>query len=155
MTGEISMKCPFCFVPNTKVVDSRDADSGRGTRRRRECGKCRKRFTTYEIMESLKISVVKRDGRKEEYSGEKVRSGIEKALEKRPVSQDDINRIVSDVEYELYARGEKEIGSREIGKLIMKKLKEIDEVAYIRFASVYKAFGSASSFQKEIKKLEI
>lgn len=147
------MRCPFCLVPDTKVVDSRDVDEGRNIRRRRECSDCKKRFTTYEEIESLKMTVVKRDGRKEEYDGKKVRSGIEKSLEKRPVSVEEVDKLMSDIEYALHSKRAKEISSREIGKMIMKKLKETDEVAYLRFASVYKSFGSAGSFQKEIDRL--
>lgn len=147
------MRCPFCLVQDTKVVDSRDVNDARNIRRRRECGECKRRFTTYEEMESLKLTVIKRDNSKEEYDTKKVRVGIEKSLEKRPVSTDEIDKIMSEVEYALHAKHAKEIKSRDIGKMVMKKLKEIDEVGYIRFASVYKSFGSASSFKKEIDRL--
>lgn len=147
------MKCPFCGGDSIKVVDSRDISEGRTIRRRRECEKCSRRFTTYEELESLKIVVIKRDGRRQEYSREKLQSGLERAFEKRPLAEEQIERILSEVEYALHAKHSKEVTSREIGKMVLKKIKEVDEVAYIRFASVYKSFGSANSFQKEIEKL--
>lgn len=147
------MKCPFCGEDSTKVVDSRDISEGRTIRRRRECEKCTRRFTTYEELESLKISVVKRDGRRQEFSREKLQSGLSRAFEKRPLAEENIERILSEVEYELHSKHIKEVGSRDIGKMVLRKIKEVDEVAYLRFASVYKAFGSATSFQKEIEKL--
>ncbi len=147
------MKCPFCGEDSTKVVDSRDISEGRTIRRRRECEKCSRRFTTYEELESLKIVVIKRDGRRQDYSREKLQLGLMKAFEKRPMAEEQIERILSEVEYELHAKHIKEVGSRDVGKMVMKKIKGIDEVAYLRFASVYKAFGSATSFQKEIQKM--
>jgi transcriptional repressor NrdR len=147
------MKCPFCAEDSTKVVDSRDISDGRTIRRRRECEKCARRFTTYEELESLKITVLKRDGRRQEFSREKLQSGLERAFEKRPLAEENIERILSEVEYELHSKHIKEVGSRDIGKLVLRKIKETDEVAYLRFASVYKGFGSATSFQKEIEKL--
>lgn len=147
------MKCPFCGEDSTKVVDSRDISEGRTIRRRRECEKCSRRFTTYEELESLKISVIKRDGRRQEFSREKLQSGLERAFEKRPMAEEQIERILSEVEYALHTKHSKEALSREIGKMVMQKIKEADDVAYLRFASVYKGFGSANSFQKEIQKL--
>ena len=149
------MKCPFCSYDTTRVIDSRDISEGRTIRRRRECEntKCARRFTTYEELELLKISVVKRDGRTQEYSREKLQSGLGRAFEKRPNAEECVDRILGDIEYELHAKHAKEVTSREIGKMVLKKIKEADEVAYLRFASVYKAFGSASSFRKEIDRI--
>jgi len=148
------MQCPFCHTIDTKVVDSRDVSGGRAIRRRRECEKCSRRFTTYEEIESLKLTIIKRDGRRQEYDREKLASGLRKAFEKRPVHEEQIDKILSEIEYSLHAKHIKEVSSREIGRMLMNKIKEVDDVAYLRFASVYKAFGSASSFRKEIEKLE-
>lgn len=147
------MKCPFCAGEETKVVDSRDMSDGRSIRRRRECEKCVRRFTTYEEIESIKMLVVKRDGRKQDYDREKLRTGLARAFEKRPGAEEHIEKILGEVEYELHSGHCEEIPSRTIGNMTLAKIKDIDEVAYLRFASVYKGFGSASSFQKEIDKL--
>lgn len=147
------MKCPFCSEGSTKVVDSRDISDGRTIRRRRECERCSRRFTTYEELESLKIVVIKRDGRRQEYSREKLQFGLRKAFEKRPVAEEQVEKILNEVEYALHSRHIKEVLSREIGKMAMQRIKKVDEVAYLRFASVYKSFGSASSFQREIERL--
>jgi len=148
-----SMKCPFCSQAETRVIDSRDVNDGRAIRRRRECEKCSRRFTTYEEIEALRLTVLKRSGEKQEYDREKLLAGIQKSLEKRPVAEDQVEKMLSEIEYQLHSKHAKEVSSREIGRLVMTKLKEVDEVAYLRFASVYKSFGSASSFQKEIDKL--
>ena len=147
------MVCPFCGHGDTKVVDSRDTNDGRAIRRRRECEKCQARFSTYEEMEIMRLTVIKRDGSKQEYDRKKIEIGIRKALEKRPVSDEKIGKTIGDIEYEIQSRESNEITSRDIGKMILKKLKELDEVAYLRFASVYKSFKSAESFKKEMEKL--
>lgn len=148
------MICPYCTNSETKVVDSRDTNDGRAIRRRRECEKCQARFSTYEEMEIMRLSVIKRDGSRQEYDRKKIEIGFHKALEKRPVSEEKINKAIGDIEYELQAREGSEISSKEIGKLILEKLKEMDDVAYLRFASVYKSFKSADSFRKEMEKME-
>ena len=148
------MICPFCGNSDTKVVDSRDTNDGKAIRRRRECEKCQARFSTYEEMEIMRLTVIKRDGSKQEYNRSKVEIGMRKALEKRPVSEDKIAKAIGDIEYEIQARESNEITSKELGKMILEKLKEMDDVAYLRFASVYKSFKSADSFRKEMEKLE-
>lgn len=148
------MICPFCGHSETKVVDSRDTNDGKAIRRRRECEKCEARFSTYEEMEIMKLTVIKRDGSKQEYDRKKIEIGIQKSIEKRPVSEDKIEKLVGDIEYEIQAKESNEITSKEIGKIVLDKLKEIDDVAYMRFASVYKDFKSADSFRKEAEKLE-
>ena len=148
------MICPFCGHSDTKVVDSRDTNDGKAIRRRRECEKCQARFSTYEEMEIMKLAVIKRDGSKQDYNRSKVEIGMRKALEKRPVSEDKIAKAIGDIEYEIQARESNEITSKELGKMILEKLKELDDVAYLRFASVYKSFKSADSFRKEMEKLE-
>jgi len=147
------MYCPFCSHNETKVIDSRDTNDGKAIRRRRECEKCQARFSTYEEVEIMRLSVIKKDGRKEEYDKKKIESGIRKSLEKRPVSEEKINKIIGDIEYEIQAKENCEITSKEIGRIILEKLKETDDVAYLRFASVYKSFGSAESFKKEADKI--
>ncbi len=148
------MHCPFCNHPETKVIDSRDTQEGRAIRRRRECEKCQARFSTYEEVEIFRLLVVKKDGRREEYDRSKIEKGLDRAFEKRPAAEEKIERILGEVEYALHEKRVSEISSREIGSLIMEKLKEADEVAYIRFASVYKSFGSAKSFRKALETLE-
>ncbi len=148
------MICPYCGYSETKVVDSRDTNDGKAIRRRRECEKCQARFSTYEEIEIMRLIVIKRDGSKQDYSRKKIEIGFLKALEKRPVSSEKIGKAIGDIEYELQARESNEISSKEIGKMILEKLKEIDDVAYLRFASVYKSFKTADSFRKEMEKLE-
>lgn len=148
------MICPFCGHGDTKVVDSRDTNDGKAIRRRRECEKCQARFSTYEEMEIMRLMVIKRDGTKQEYNRKKIEIGMHKALEKRPVSEEKISKAIGDIEYEIQARESNEITSKEIGKLILEKLKELDDVGYLRFASVYKSFKSAESFRREVEKLE-
>lgn len=146
--------CPFCRHIDTRVVDSREVRGGQVTRRRRECGKCSARFSTYEEVEVFRLSVVKRDGRREEYDREKIRGGLLRAFEKRPMSEDRLEKVLGSIEYALSMKKIDEITSREIGKIVMEKLRAMDDVAYIRFASVYKSFGSAKSFEKELEKLK-
>jgi transcriptional repressor NrdR len=148
------MNCPFCNNPETKVVDSRETNEGKITRRRRECLKCEARFSTYEEVELLRLVVIKRDGTKTEYDKNKIETGIRKALEKRPISEEKIAKLMGDIEYEISALEKTEVTTKEIGKIVLKKLKELDEVAYVRFASVYKSFGSIESFKKELDMLD-
>lgn len=148
------MLCPFCNHTETKVVDSRDTQEGRVTRRRRECEKCAARFSTYEEVEMFRMTIVKKDGHKEEYDRKKIEAGLERAFEKRPNAVEKIERIIGEVEYTLHERHVAEIPSKDIGNLVLEKLKDLDEVAYIRFASVYKSFGSAKSFLKALEKLD-
>jgi|SRR6185369_13528643 len=148
------MRCPFCNHEDTKVIDSRETQEGRAIRRRRECPHCDARFSTYEEVEIFHLVVIKKDGRKEEYDKNKIEKGLRRAFEKRPGAEERIEKIMGEVEYALHEKHVNEIQSREIGSLIMEKLKAEDEVAYIRFASVYKSFGSAKSFRKALETLE-
>jgi transcriptional repressor NrdR len=148
------MLCPYCNYLETKVVDSRQAKEGRAIRRRRECEKCAARFSTYEEVEIFRLLVVKKGGRKEEYDRSKIEKGLRRAFEKRPHAEEKIEMILGEIEYTLHEKQTTEIGSNEIGALIMEKLKAVDEVAYIRFASVYKSFASAKSFLKALEKLK-
>ncbi len=147
------MKCPFCGFKNDKVLDSRESKDGQSVRRRRECLKCSKRFTTYEQVEQLLPVVVKKDGRREAFDRFKILNGIKKACEKRPVSIDAMEAVVSDIERELQSKLEKEVSATIIGDMIMIRLKKLDDVAYVRFASVYRQFKDISEFMSEIKKL--
>ncbi|MFY9285806.1 MAG: transcriptional regulator NrdR [Tissierellaceae bacterium] len=147
------MKCPYCEYIETKVVDSRPTDEGQAIRRRRECINCGKRFTTYEKIEEIPIIVVKKDGNRQSYDRNKLLNGIIKSCEKRPVSINDIEQIVDDIEKTLSNSLEKEITSVQIGEMVMDKLKDLDEVAYVRFASVYRQFKDVNSFMTELKKL--
>ncbi|MFY9214753.1 MAG: transcriptional regulator NrdR [Tissierellaceae bacterium] len=147
------MKCPYCDYIETKVVDSRPTDEGQAIRRRRECINCGKRFTTYEKIEEIPIIVVKKDGNRQSYDRNKLLNGIIKSCEKRPVSINDIEQIVDDIEKTLSNSLEKEITSVQIGEMVMDKLKDLDEVAYVRFASVYRQFKDVNSFMTELKKL--
>lgn len=147
------MRCPFCANPESKVIDSRPADEGASIRRRRECLACHKRFTTYEMMESLPLMVVKKDGSRQSFDRNKVLSGLIRACEKRPVSFDTLEGIVNEVEQALQNELEREISSAEIGELVMDKLKKVDQVAYVRFASVYRQFKDIDTFMAELNKL--
>ncbi|MBQ3390679.1 MAG: transcriptional repressor NrdR [Firmicutes bacterium] len=147
------MRCPFCENPDTKVIDSRPTEEGHAIRRRRECEKCKKRFTTYEKVEEIPLIVIKKDGSREVFDRSKIMNGIIKACEKRPVSVDDIEAIVTDIERGLNNMMEKEIKSQFIGEVIMEHLRELDEVAYVRFASVYRQFKDVNTFISEIEKL--
>lgn len=148
------MKCPACSAESIRVIDSRDVEGGTAIRRRRECLKCEHRFSTYEQVELPRLVVVKKDGRRESYKREKIESGVRKALEKRPVPERRIREVLGSIERDLQARGEDEVTSRVIGEAVMRALKELDEVAYIRFASVYKAFRDADTFEEELKRLK-
>jgi len=147
------MNCPFCPHNETKVIDSRESSDGKTIRRRRECLKCRKRFSTYEQLELLNFVVVKKDGRKEDYKREKLEHGMRKALEKRPIEDKKIDEAIDEIEYKLQLDKDCEVSAKTIGNLVLEKLKELDDVAYLRFASVYKGFGSAETFVKEAEKL--
>ena len=147
------MRCPFCANAESKVVDSRPADEGASIRRRRECLACHKRFTTYEMMESLPLMVVKKDGSRQSFDRNKVLSGLIRACEKRPVSFDTLEGIVNEVEQALQNELKQEISSAEIGELVMDKLKKVDQVAYVRFASVYRQFKDIDTFMAELNKL--
>ena len=139
------MRCPFCKRDDSKVLDSRESAEGTVTRRRRECLGCRKRFTTYERVEELMPLVVKKDGRREPYDREKLISGLQKAVEKRPVSMDQLEALVADVEARVLERGEKEVPSSLVGEEVMRRLRALDQVAYVRFASVYRSSGTSRS----------
>ena len=145
------MDCPYCFHRESKVTDKRK--SPEGIRRRRECLKCKKRFTTYEKAVREDLSVIKKDGRREKFDREKLERGINKAFEKRPVAKEKIDNMINEIEEQIRKRGKKEIKTSEIGEIIMRKIKKIDNVAYIRFASVYRNFQDINDFKKEIKEL--
>ena len=147
------MKCPYCDYIESKVVDTRPTDEGQAIRRRRECTNCSKRFTTYEKIEEIPLMIVKKDGNRQAYDRNKILNGILKACEKRPVSVSIIERIVDGIEKTLSNSLEKEITSVEIGEMVMNKLKDVDEVAYVRFASVYRQFKDVNSFMEELKKI--
>lgn len=147
------MKCPFCSHLESKVVDSRPAEEGASIRRRRECLACHKRFTTYETMESLPLVVVKKDGSRQSFDRNKVLSGMIRACEKRPVPYSTLESMVNEIEQVLQNEMEREISSAEIGELVMERLKKVDEVAYVRFASVYRQFKDINTFMRELSKL--
>lgn len=145
--------CPFCNSGKTKVIDKREISSGSVTRRRRECLVCGKRFSTYERVEALDIYVIKKDGRREPYERAKLRAGISKACEKRPISQETLNEIIDKIENELRQMKSIEVRSQIIGEKVMRELRRLDKVAYIRFASVYREFADITDFQKELREL--
>ena len=147
------MKCPYCAYPESKVVDSRPADEGASIRRRRECLSCHKRFTTYETMESLPLMVVKKDGSRQSFDRNKVLGGLIRACEKRPVPYHQLEELVNEIEQVLQNQMEREVPSSLIGELVMDRLKKIDEVAYVRFASVYRQFKDINTFMHELNKL--
>ena len=147
------MKCPYCNFDDTRVVDSREINDGRTTRRRRECPKCKERFSTYEKVALLNLTVIKKDKNKEEYKKEKIEDAIRIASNKR-LNDEEIADVVAEIESEIHARGRCEIQSKEIGEIALRKIKPRDEVAYLRFASVFKSFGSGKRFVRELNKLE-
>jgi len=147
------MRCPYCSFSESKVIDSRPAEEGTTIRRRRECLSCGKRFTTYEIIEQLPLLVVKRDGSRQSFDRAKLINGIVKACEKRPVSVDEIERLADDVEQELQNSLDREVYSAQIGEMVMDRLKNLDQVAYVRFASVYRQFKDIGTFLEELNKL--
>lgn len=147
------MKCRFCASNDSKVIDSRPTEDGSSIRRRRECINCGKRFTTYEKIEEIPVMVVKRDGRREAFDGEKIRAGVRKACEKRPIAADVQDRLVEDIAREVFNTLASEVSSREVGEIVMRQLKEVDEVAYVRFASVYREFKDTRTFMDELQML--
>ena len=147
------MKCPFCGEENTKVIDSRPAEENNSIRRRRQCEVCGKRFTTYEKVETIPLIVIKKDDNREPYDRSKIERGIVRSCHKRPVSYDQIVSTVEEIEAEIFNKEEKEISSNEIGEIVMDKIKELDQVAYVRFASVYRSFKDVNTFIKEIEAL--
>ncbi len=147
------MKCPFCSFADSKVVDSRPTDEGSSIRRRRECLKCLKRFTTYETVERMPLMLVKRDGSRQPYDRQKLLNGVMKACEKRPVPQLRLEQLVDTVEQKLFGSLDYEISSKVIGEMVMEELREIDEVAYVRFASVYRQFKDINTFMEELNLL--
>lgn len=148
------MRCPFCSTEETKVIDSRLVSDGFQVRRRRECGQCHERFTTFETAELIVPKVIKNNGNREPFNEDKLRRGIQHALEKRPVSADDVEKAISRIIHELRATGEREVPSQLVGTLVMEELKHLDKVAYIRFASVYLSFDNINQFSQEIENLE-
>ena len=147
------MNCPFCFYEESKVIDSRPTDEGERIRRRRECLKCGKRFTTYEIIETVPVIVIKRDKSRQVFDRSKILSGLLRACEKRPVSIETLEKIVDEMEFTLQNSPDREVPSERIGELAMEKLKDIDEVAYVRFASVYRQFQDIQTFMDELKSM--
>ena len=151
--GKIAMKCPYCSYPESKVVDSRHSDDGLSIRRRRECLQCQRRFTTYETVESLPIVVVKKDGSRQSFDRNKILNGMLRACEKRPVSLAALETAALDIEQILQNSLEREVSTGQIGELVMERLKPLDEVAYVRFASVYRQFKDINSFMRELNKI--
>ena len=147
------MKCPFCGFTDSKVIDSRPAEDGTTIRRRRECLECQKRFTTYEIIERMPLVVIKRDGSRESFDKVKIINGVIRACEKRPVTMTQIENLANDIELELRGRLESEVKSELVGEMVMERLKDLDEVAYVRFASVYRSFKDINTFMEELTKL--
>lgn len=147
------MKCPYCSATDTRVIDSRPAEDGSSIRRRRCCDECGKRFTTYEKVETIPLIVIKKDNNREQYDRAKIEGGILRACYKRPISAEDIQRTIEKIETEIFSREEKEIPTSVIGEIVMEKLKELDEVAYVRFASIYREFKDVNTFMSEIKKI--
>jgi len=147
------MRCPYCNDENLKVIDSRPMDEENAIRRRRQCEKCGKRFTTFEKVETIPLMVVKKDNTREPYNRSKIEAGVLSACHKRPVSVEDINRMIDEIEAKLFQMDSKEISTTEIGELVMEKLRGLDEVAYVRFSSVYREFTDVHTFMKELEKL--
>jgi transcriptional repressor NrdR len=148
----MTLKCPFCGKDNTKVIDSRPTDDS-SIRRRRQCDECGKRFTTYEKVETMPLIVIKKDDNREPYNREKIVAGIVRSCHKRPISLNQINDMVDEIETQIFNMGEKEIPTKMIGEIVMDRLKELDEVAYVRFASVYREFKDVNTFMDEIQKI--
>lgn len=147
------MKCPYCGNPDTRVIDSRPAEDNSSIRRRRSCDECGKRFTTYEKVETIPLIVIKKDQTREQYDRRKVEAGVLRACYKRPIPVSEMNELVDSVETELFSREEKEIDSKVIGEIVMERLKNLDAVAYVRFASVYREFKDVNTFMDELKKI--
>lgn len=147
------MKCPFCGHENTRVIDSRPAEENNSIRRRRVCDECDKRFTTYEKVETIPLIIIKKDNNREAYDRKKIEAGVLRACHKRPISADAINKLIDEAEIEIFSREEKEIPSAVIGEIVMEKLKSLEAVAYVRFASVYREFKDINTFMDELKKV--
>ena len=148
------MRCPFCFNEDTQVIDSRETEDQAAVRRRRECSKCEKRFTTYERIELQDLMIIKKDGSRQAFDRNKLIAGIRRACEKRPIPTEKIERAVDEIERDLRGMASTEVQSKLVGDMVMKKLREIDPVAYIRFASVYKSFKNLGAFEREMDKLK-
>lgn len=154
MKGSVrTMKCPYCNEADTKVIDSRPADDNSSIRRRRQCERCGKRFTTYEKLETMPLMVIKKDNSRETYDRSKIESGIIHSCHKRPVSPQQINAMIDEIENRIFNMEEKEVTTTAIGELVMEKLQQLDEVAYVRFASVYREFKDVNTFMEELGKL--
>lgn len=147
------MKCPFCNNENTRVIDSRPAEDNNSIRRRRMCDECGKRFTTYEKVETIPLVVIKKDNNREPYERSKIEAGVMRACHKRPISVHQINAMIDEVEVAIFNREEREIASKVIGEMVMDKLKDLEAVAYVRFASVYREFKDVNTFMDELKKI--
>lgn len=147
------MRCPFCDYEETKVIDSRPTEDNKSIRRRRECLKCLKRFTTYETVENIPVLVIKKDGTRETFDKRKILNGLLRACEKRPVSLSVLNALVNDIEKAIYNSLDQEVTSKKIGEMVMNKLRDVDEVAYVRFASVYRQFKDINTFMDELNKI--
>ncbi|MCC8082452.1 MAG: transcriptional regulator NrdR [Lachnospiraceae bacterium] len=147
------MKCPYCSSDNTRVIDSRPADDNTAIRRRRNCDDCGKRFTTFEKVETIPLMIIKKDSTREKYDRSKIEAGVLRACHKRPISAEQIEKLVDEVETEIYSRADREIPSSVIGELVMDKLKDLEAVAYVRFASVYREFKDVNTFVNELKKM--
>lgn len=147
------MKCPYCNNTDTRVIDSRPAEDGNAIRRRRSCDMCSKRFTTYEKVETIPLIIIKKDNNREQYDRAKIEAGVLRACYKRPVSADAIQKMIDEIETEIFNREEKELSSSIIGEIVMKHLEELDAVAYVRFASVYREFKDVDTFMEELKKV--
>ncbi len=149
------MKCPFCSSENTRVIDSRPADDNNAIRRRRLCDDCKKRFTTYEKVETIPLIVIKKDNNREQYDRSKIEAGVLRACHKRPISAEQITKMIDEVEVEIFNREAKEISSSEIGEIVVDKIRDLDPVAYVRFASVYREFKDVNTFLNELKKMMV
>lgn len=145
------MRCPSCKTDNDRVIDSRSSDDGYAIRRRRECLGCKRRYTTYERLEEPVVKVIKKDGARESFSRDKIRTGLEKACWKRPISSDKIDALITDIESEVYAHGDNEIPTRQLGEMVMERLAQLDQVAFVRFASVYREFKDVNDFVDELQ----
>jgi transcriptional repressor NrdR len=153
ISGRWLMKCPFCNHENTRVIDSRPAEENNSIRRRRICDECGKRFTTYEKIETIPLIIIKKDNNREAYDRSKIEAGVLRACHKRPVSASQIAKLVDEVENDVFSKADKEIQSEVVGELVMNKLKDLDAVAYVRFASVYREFKDVNTFMDELKKV--
>ena len=147
------MRCPYCGADDSKVIDSRPTEDGEKIRRRRECLSCKKRFTTYEKIETIPLIVIKKDNNREQYDRSKIEAGVLRACYKRPVSAQQIQQTIDDIELQIFKREDKEIPSKLIGEIVMDRLKDLDPVAYVRFASVYREFKDVNTFMSELKKI--